>query len=460
MGKERVIIIGAGPAGYVAAIRASQLGGEVILVEKEEVGGTCLNRGCIPTKSLLTSARILNLVKNAQKFGIEVEKTSFNFSRIMERKSKIVNQLRGGVHYLLKNYKVKLIKGKASFLNSQKIRIETDKEKEEIEGRKIIIATGCEPSLPPELDTSNSLILTSREILKLKTLPESLLIIGGGVIGCEFASIFSELGTKITLVEMMERLLPNEDKRISLIIEKIFREKGIRILTKTRFKKMKRSGEEVKVQFDNGEEVSINKVLFSTGRKPLTFDLHLQNANLKRNQKGYISVDEKMQTNISGVYAAGDITGEPLLAHKAFAEGIVAAENALGVPSKMDSKAIPNCIFTSPEIGTVGLTIEQAKERGINIKLGRFSFSSNGKAQIQNETTGFVQLIFEKKSGKILGGQIVGPEATNLIHEIVLSIKWGLTVENMANTFHAHPTLSETIMEAARSALKKPIHSI
>jgi len=458
--KERIIIIGAGPAGYVAAIRAAQLGAEVTLVEKGKIGGTCLNRGCIPTKSLLTSCKILDLVKSAQEFGIEVEKIKFNFYQIMERKNKIVHQLRRGVRYLLENNKIKPIKGKASFLNSQRIEVKTDKGEEKIEGKKIIIATGCEPFLLPNIDTSHPLILTSREILELKELPENLLIIGGGVIGCEFASIFNRLGVKITIVEMMEHILPMEDKRISLLIERIFHQKGIKILTKTKLKRIIEYEEKIKVELDNGKEITAEKALICTGRKPKIYDLRLENTGLRINQKGYILVNEKMQTNVSGIYAAGDVTGEPLLAHKSFAEGIVAAENALGIESTMDYSAIPNCIFTSPEIGSVGLTIDKAKEKGMKIKVGRFSFLNNGKAQIQNETTGFVQLIAEEKNGKILGGQIVGPGATDLIHEVVLSIRWGLTLQNMANTFHAHPTLSEVIMEAARSALKKPIHSI
>ncbi len=460
MDKQKIIIIGAGPAGYVAAIRAAQLGAEVTLIEKGEIGGTCLNRGCISTKSLLSSGKILDLVRNAREFGIEVEKINFNFSRIMERKNKIVHQLRRGVRYLLDNNKIKLIKGKASFLNSQGIEIKTDEGKKKIETEKIIIATGCEPSLIPNIDTSHPLILTSREILELKELPENLLIVGGGVIGCEFASIFNGLGVKITMVEMTEHILPMEDKRISLLIERIFHQKGIKILTKTKLKRIIKYGEKIKAELDNGEEITIEKTLICTGRKPKTYDLHLENTGLRVNPKGYILVNEKMQTNVSGIYAAGDVTGEPLLAHKSFAEGIVAAENALGTESSMDYSAIPNCIFTSPEIGSVGLTIDKAKEKGIKIKVGRFSFLNSGKAQIKNETTGFVQLIAEEKNGKILGGQIVGPEATNLIHEVVLAIKWGLTLQNMANTFHAHPTLSEVIMEAARSALKKPIHSI
>jgi len=458
--KQRIIIIGAGPAGYVAAIRAAQLGAEVVLIEKEEIGGTCLNRGCIPTKSLLNSSKILNLVRNVQEFGIEVENINFNFHQMMERKNKIVHQVIRGVHYLLDYNKVKLIKGKASFLNSQEIEVKTDKGEEKIKGKKIIIATGSEPSLIPNIDISHPLILTSREILELKELPETLLIVGGGVIGCEFAYIFNELGVKITIAEMMEHILPMEDKRISLLIERTFHQKGIEIFTKTKLKKIKEYGEKIKAELDNGKEITIEKALICTGRKPKTHNLHLENTGLRINPRGYILVNKKMQTNVSGIYAAGDVTGEPLLAHKSFAEGIVAAENALGTESLMDYSAIPNCIFTSPEIGSVGLTIDKAREKGIKIKVGRFSFSNNGKAQIQNETAGFVQLIAEEKNGKILGGQIVGPEATNLIHEIVLAIRWGLTLENMGNTFHAHPTLSEVIIEAARSALKKPIHSI
>jgi dihydrolipoamide dehydrogenase len=455
----RIIIVGAGPAGYVAAIRAAQLGAEVSLIEEAQVGGTCLNRGCIPTKSLLASTETLSLIRGAKKLGIEVEGIKLDFTRMMERKNGIVSQLRKGVEYLLKANKVKLVKGKASFLNLHRIEVKTNEDKEKIEGDCTIMATGSKPILLPFIDFNHPAVLTSETTLELAQIPQSLLIVGAGVIGCEFASIFGPLGTQITMVEMMDRILPQEDKRISLMMKQILQKRGINIFTDTRLEEItdyEKDG--LTARLDNGERISTEKMLVCVGRSSYTEGLGLENLDLRLDQKGNITVNERMQTSEERVYAIGDVVGGYLLAHVAFEEGIVAAENALGLDSKIDYTSIPNCVFTSPQIGTVGLTLDKAREEGIEARIGRFPFSASGKAQALGEIDGFVQLVVEEENGRILGGQIIGLHAADLVHEIALAIRWELTVDEIGSTVHAHPTISEAVMEAAKKAQGKPIH--
>jgi len=459
MRKTEIAIIGAGSAGYVAAIRASQLGAETVLVEKNTVGGTCLNRGCIPTKSLLSSVEVLNLVRRAQEFGLEVDKVKPDLSSMVRRKNRIVDQLRRGVHYLLRANKVNLIQGRAQFLAPHRIKVDTPGGAEEIEARKVIIATGSRPLIPSFIDASHPQVLTSEEALKLDKAPQSLLIVGAGVIGCELGTIFSSLGSRITMVEMMDQILPTEDKRVSRQLERVFQKRGIKVLTGTKLEKITEYRQDgLLARLENGEELEVDKVLICIGRVPDAQELGLERLDLEVDEKGNIKVNERMETSVEGIYAAGDVIGEPLLAHVASREGIVATENALGINSRMDYRVVPHCIFTSPQIGTVGLSPDEAEEKGIKVKIGRFSFSANGKAQAMGETTGFVQIVAEGK--KILGAQIIGPQATELIHEMALAIKWGIDVEKLDQTIHAHPTLSEAIAEAALSAQGKSIHLI
>jgi len=461
LANTKIIIIGGGPGGYVAAIRAAQLGGDVTVIEEDKIGGTCLNRGCIPTKAILASVEILALLERAGQLGIEVEKVVPNFSRMMERKNKIVSQLRGGVDYLLKANKVKVIKGKASFLGSHSICIETEAGRKELEGEKIIIASGSKPILLPFLDSSHPAVLTSEEALELKEVPESLLIIGAGVIGCEFASIFNPLGTKITMVEMMEQILPTEDKRVAQVIERIFKKRGIDIFTRTKLEEITEYREDgITARLDKGGKIEAEKILICVGRSPRINNMGLETLSLKTNQKGTIVVNKKMETTQEGIYAIGDVVGGYLLAHVASEEGIIAAENATKLTSEIDYTSVPSCIFTSPEIGTVGLTPDEAEEKGMEVRIARFPFTACGKAHALGETDGFVQLIVRESDDRILGGQIVGSHAADLVHEIALAIRWGLTAEQLSSTIHAHPTLSEAIMEAARKAEKKPIHLI
>lgn len=459
MPNAKIIIIGGGPGGYVAAIRAAQLGADVTVIEEDKMGGTCLNRGCIPTKAILASVQTLALFERADQLGIEVEKVVPNFSRMMERKNRIVSQLRGGIDYLLKANKVKVIKGKANFLNSHSICVETEAGRKELEGEKIIIASGSKPILLPFLDSNHPAVLTSEQALELKEVPESLLIIGAGVIGCEFASIFNPLGTKITMIEMMKQILPTEDKRVAQTMERIFKKRGINIFTSTKLEEITEYREDgITAKLDKGEKIEAEKILICVGRSPRINNIGLEELSLKISREGTIFVNEKMETTQEGIYAIGDVVGGYLLAHVASEEGIIAAENATKLTSEIDYTSVPSCIFTSPEIGTVGLTPDEAEEKEMEVRIARFPFTACGKAHAIGETDGFVQLIVRESDHKILGGQIVGSHAADLVHEIALAIRWGLTAEQLSSTIHAHPTLSEAIMEAARKAEKKPIH--
>lgn len=459
MEKAQVVVIGAGPGGYVASIRAAQLGASVILVDKDKVGGTCLNRGCIPTKSLLASTHVLDVIREAEDFGVEVKGVQPDFPRMMERKKQVVAELRYGIRQLLKANKVKFTKGKAILASTRRISVTGDEGTEEIEADRIIISTGSVPVKPPIFDFAHDAVLTSDEALKLGEPPKSLLIVGAGVIGLEFACIFGSLGTEITVVEMMDQVLPTEEKTVAIQMQRILERRGIVFHIQTKLEGINEySPNGVTATLDNGEEIIAEKMLVCIGRRPNTKDLGLEDLGIDKDQTGNIIVNNKMETNVKDIYAIGDAVGGIMLAHVASAEGIVAAENAAGHESTMDYSAVPSCVYTSPEISSVGLTVDRAQAIGKNVKLGKFPFSASGKALAIGEDTGFVQVVIDEETDLVLGAQIIGPHATDLIAEIALAIRWGLTASQMATTIHAHPTLAESIMEAAEAAYGRAIH--
>lgn len=460
MEKAQVVVIGAGPGGYVASIRAAQLGASVVLVEKDKVGGTCLNRGCIPTKCLLASTHVLDVIREAEDFGVEVKGVQPNFSRMMERKEQVVAQLRQGIRQLLKANKVKFVKGEATLVSPRKIRVAGDQGTEEIEADKIIISTGSVPVKPPIFDFAHDAVLTSDEALKLGEPPKSLLIVGAGVIGLEFACVFSSLGTKITVVEMMDQVLPTEEKTVATQMQRILDRRGIVFHIQTRVEGIKEySSNGVTATLDNGEEIIAEKMLVSIGRRPNTRNLGLEDLGIDMDPAGNIIVNNKMETNVKGIYAIGDAVGGIMLAHVASAEGIVAAENAAGHEATLDYSAVPSCVYTTPEVSSVGLTVDKAQAIGKKVKLGKFPFAACGKALTIGEDTGFVQVVVEEETDLVLGAQIIGPHATDLIAEVALAVRWGLTVEQISTTIHAHPTLAESIMEAAEAACGRAIHT-
>jgi dihydrolipoamide dehydrogenase len=451
-----IIFLGAGPAGYQGAIRSAQLGAKVAVVEEREVGGVCLNRGCIPTKALNASVEILRLLRNARKFGIQSDSISIDFAQVMARKDKVVGLLRGGVEYLFRERAIHLFRGRGRFVSRSSVQVEGEGKSEEFRGKSFIIATGARPAVPSFFPSDSPLIMTSDECLSLSEIPESLLIVGGGAVGVEFASIFAELGSKVTLVEMMERLLPTEDRDLSLQLENSFRRRKIKVLTSNKVESIKCDEDKVKVLLAQGEEMTVSRVLVCTGRLPNTEGIGLEEIGVSISNS-WISVNERMETSIPGVYAAGDVIGPPLLAHVAFAEGIVAAENALGAKKSMDYRAIPHCIFANPELAAVGLTEDEAREK-YPVKVSIFPLKSLGMAQALGEWEGLVKMVAHAETDKVLGVHIVGHHASSIIAEAALAIQAGLKVKDIEDTIHAHPTMPEALLEAAQAIHDRAIH--
>ena len=456
----RVTIVGAGPGGYVAAIRAAQSGAEVTVIEESEVGGTCLNWGCIPTKTLIASAEVLHKTRNTEDFGLELSGTILpNIQKIMERKKKVVDTQVKGIRGLFKSWGIKLLEGRGVITNPKKIKVALkDGTTEEIDTDKIIIATGSRPAQIPVFPFDGKRILSSDHAINLDTIPKSLLIVGAGVIGCEFAFIYKEFGSEITMVEMMPRAVSTEDEEISAILERELKKKKIKLITNTSVQKVDIKEDGVSVLLSDGKSVEAEKVLVSIGRAVNSKNLGLEDVGVHTGKRGEIIVDEKMQTNIEGIYAIGDVVGGIMLAHLASKQGLVAAENAAGGSIIMKYDVIPAAIFTSPEIASVGLREHQVKEKGIKYKVGRFQFRALGKAHAMGEITGLFKIISEESTDKILGAHIIGPHASDLIHEVALAMEGGLTVRDISHTVHAHPTLSEGIMEAAEDVHGSAIH--
>lgn len=455
-----LIVLGAGPGGYVAAIRAAQLGVQPALVEERELGGTCLNRGCIPTKALLASAQAFENLKDAEKFGLTAKEVGFDWVKIYERKNQVVAQQVRGLGQLLKGHKVEIIPGRAEFSAPGTLTVtDAGGEKQEIKAPKIIIATGSEAARPAGLNIDGVNIFTSDEALTLTTQPQSLLIIGGGVVGCEFAGFFASLGTEVTIVEMLPQILPFEDPQVVRILAARFKKKGINIYTGTKVEDIKAAEGGVVSTISGGREIRTQKVLVSIGRKINSDHCGLEQAGVALEKKAVV-VNRRMETNVPGHYAIGDLTGKVLLAHAASAQGLVAAANALGQSREMDYGLIPSCIYTWPEIASVGFSEEAANNEGYQIKVGRFNFGANGKAAAIGEAEGFVKVVADQESDELLGVQIVGPHATDLIAEAVLALKARVKARELGDLIHAHPTLSEVVMEAAHDVHGVSIHKL
>jgi len=460
--KFDVVIIGGGPGGYVAAIRASQLGFKTALIEKDRVGGICLNWGCIPTKALLKSAELYNLMKRADEFGLKLENLAFDFKKVILRSRQVAERLTRGVEFLLKKNNVTKISGEGFILKQNVVGVKGDKDEMEIESRNIIIATGARPREIPGIKVDGKFIITSKEAMLLEEPPKSMIIIGAGAIGVEFAYFYNSFGTKITLIEMMPSILPNEDREITDILAKSFQKSGIEILTET--KVISAAQEDnlavVKIERRNGEEIlKADVALVAIGVRGNTDGIGLENVGVEV-ENTFIKVDKKTyKTNVDGIYAIGDVIGPPLLAHVASAEGIRCVENIAGVETlPVDYNGIPNCTYCIPQVASIGLTEQKAIELGYEIRVGRFPFRANGKALALGETEGMVKVIFDAKYGELLGAHIIGPEATELIAEFGVVKTLEGTAFEIAKTVHAHPTLSETLMEASADSLKEAIH--
>ena len=455
--KYDVAVIGAGPGGYVAAIRAAQSGKTVALIEKNFLGGTCLNVGCIPTKTLLANTDVLHKVRMAKEFGITTGAISFDYAQMKARKDKVVGDIRNSLGGLIKANKIEVIQGAAEFVSPKELKV-TGEKKQIIKAEKIIIATGSEPFDVPSFPCDHKRILNSTSVLELTELPKSIAIIGGGYIGCEFASLFAELDVQVTIFEAMPSIVALQGKTISDSLTKAFQKKGIVLQTGVKVAGIDTTESGVTVRLEGGNHADFDLALIAVGRKVVSDNLGLKKAGVKTSDRGAIEVDEKMETNVPGIYAIGDVTGIAMLAHVASHQAIVAADNAVGNTSAMHYHAIPAVIFTHPEIATVGMTLEEAKEKGYDAKVGSFPFQALGKAQAAMETDGFAQVIVDKKTNAILGAQVVGHEASALIAEMAIAINNELTLECVTETIHAHPTVAESWLEAALIAGDTPIH--
>ncbi len=453
-----VAVVGGGPGGYVAAIRASQLGQSVCLIEKDRLGGTCLNRGCIPTKSLVAGMEAFALAKRLGEFGVEAKDVSVDFPKMIARKNKIVSRLRAGVGFLLKRGKIKVIAGTGRLVAPGRISVHTSEGPEEIKADNIIIATGSRPLVFPAFGYHGDNVITSDEALDFQEVPESLLVVGGGVIGCELAFIFAGLGSKVTVVDVMPTVLPMEDPDVSGFIQASLKKHGIDVMCGVKIESITCGDGEATALLDSGQKLAAKKVLLSVGRRANSEGLGLEELGIEVNRRGEIMVNERMETNIQNIYAIGDVVGNIMLAHVASHEGTVAANNIAGHRSCMAYDAVPGAIFTRPEVASVGLNESQAKEQGIHVKIGKFPFMASGKALAMGQTDGFVKIIADADSDVILGAHIVGPGATDLIPEPTVAVRTEMTVREFTDTIHAHPTLAEALGEAALAVHGKAIH--
>ncbi|HDR7532554.1 dihydrolipoyl dehydrogenase [Bacillus sp. AY1-10] len=458
---SKLVVIGGGPAGYVAAITAAQNGKDVSLIDEADLGGTCLNVGCMPTKSLLESAEVHDIVRMANNYGVTLNKESISvdWKQMQARKSQIVTQLVQGIQYLMKKNKIKVIQGKAKFETDHRVRVTCGDKEYVVDGEQFIIAAGSEPTELPFVPFDGKWILNSSHAMSIDNIPKSLLIVGGGVIGCEFASIYSRLGTKVTIIEMAPQLLPGEDEDIANILREKLENDGVEIFTGAALKGLNNYKKQASFEYEGSiREANSEFVLISVGRKPRVQEIGLEKAGIQFSNKGIV-VNKHMQTNVSHIYAAGDVIGGIQLAHVAFHEGTTAALHASGEDVKVNYHAVPRCIYTAPEIASVGLSEKLAREQYGDILIGEFPFTANGKALIIGEQMGKVKVIVEPKYQEIVGISIIGPHATELIGQGTVMIHTEVTADIMRDYIAAHPTLSESIHEALLQAVGHAVHA-
>lgn len=452
-----IAVIGAGPGGYVAAIKAALKGKKVALIEKEALGGTCLNVGCIPTKTLIANAQILEKISKAKDFGIHIKEMSFDFAQMKARKDGVIKNIRTSLESLIKAHGITIFFGQAKFLSPKEIKVH-GQDKSVIKAEKIILATGSTTLDIPAFPCDHKNILNSTSILELTTLPKSLVVIGGGYIGCEFASLFAELGVKVTILEALDSILKAQGGSVASFLTQKFQEKGISIKTGVKVKSVTSLSDSASIELEDNSKIETDKVLVAIGRKIVSDTLDIGKAGLKPNKNGSITVNDKMETEVPGIYAIGDVTGKAMLAHVASHQGIVAAVNATQGSAYMHYHAVPAVIFTLPEIAMVGMTKEEALSKNYKVKEGVFPFQALGKSQATLETEGFAQVLSDESTGEILGALVIGHDASALIGEMALAIQNELTLDCITETIHAHPTVAESWLEAALIASDSPIH--
>lgn len=455
--KFDVVVLGSGPGGYPAAIRAAQHGKNVALIEAKQLGGTCLNRGCIPSKALIAGSDIVSQFSHASKFGIHFTDVTVDFTQLARHKDEVVDKMRTGLEGLIKANKITLIRGFGKFASANEIKVFGD-EPCTVVADHIIIATGSEPRNIPAFPFDYKKIHDSTSLLELKELPESIIIVGGGVIGCEFASLYATLGVKVTILELLPSIIATESKDVCETLTAAFTKRGIQVDTNVKVEKIDHTDKGILVTVFGGKTYEAQMALVAVGRSLNTQEIGLDKIGVAVLDNRMVSVNDKMETSIPGIYAVGDIASKWWLAHVASHQGIVAADNACGKNAHMSYQAIPSVIFTHPEIGTVGLSFDEAVRQGYKAKLGAFPFQALGKSQAALHTEGFAQIVIDEKTGQILGAQVVGFEAATLIAEMTLAITNELTVESLSETIHAHPTISEAWLEAAFLAEGLPLH--
>jgi dihydrolipoamide dehydrogenase len=458
-----VVVIGAGPGGYVAAIRAAQKGKSVICVEREKLGGVCLNVGCIPSKAMIHASTVVDRALDADEMGIGHGDITIDMQKMVAWKQKIVDRLTGGVGLLFKHHKVQHVAGEATFVTPTKISVKSSAGVEEIEAKDVIIATGSRPIELPAFKVDGVSVLGSTEALALSKVPNKILVIGGGYIGLEIGTFLRKLGSEVVVVEATNSLLPGQDPDLVAVVHRGLKKRKVDIHLEAfalRYEKLETGGVRVFVKTPKGEKTfDVDWILSTVGRRPNSENLGLEKIGVKV-EKGFILVDEQRRTNVPHVYAIGDVAGQPMLAHKASREGIVAAEVIAGMPSAADYRCVPAVIFTDPEIASVGMTEAEAKAKGYDPVVGKFPFTANGRALSINEAEGFAKIVADRKTDLVLGVHIVGPEASEIIAEGALAIEMAARVEDIAATIHAHPTLPEAVMEAAEAVHGLAIHAI
>jgi dihydrolipoamide dehydrogenase len=459
----QVLVIGGGPGGYVAAIRAAQLGRKVAVVERDRLGGVCLNWGCIPTKALLRNAEVLALAQRGEEFGLQIQGLTADYRKAQVRSRQVADRLTRGVAYLMRKNNITVVSGVARLRSATQIEVQaTDAGAAQLlEAEHIILATGSRERLLPGVTVDGRRVWTSYEALQVEAAPESLIIIGAGAVGVEFASVFATYGTHVTLIEMLPTLVPLEDPEIAAVLEDVFRKRGMQILTGTTVEKVEVSDRDVRVLASSPQgtqELSAAALLLAVGRAPNTEELGLEAVGVAV-ERGFVQVNGSQQTSISQIYAVGDMTGPPLLAHKAMAEGVIAAEHLTGqAPRPLERTQIPNCTYCNPQVASIGVTERRAREAGREVKVGKFPFRASGRALAMAETEGLVKLVADAQFGEILGVHIVGPEATEMIAEVAALKTLEATLDELFLTVHAHPTLAEALLEAALAADGRAVH--
>jgi dihydrolipoamide dehydrogenase len=460
-----VIVLGAGPGGYVCAIRAAQLGLKTAIVDKQWLGGVCLNVGCIPSKALLRNAEIAHILQERGKdFGFSFDNLQLDYSAAVKRSRQVSERLVKGVGFLMRKNKIDVHMGMGKLTGRDTITVTgEDGNTTELKGKNIVIASGASSTVPPGWEVDGEKVLTYLEAILQEKRPESAIIIGAGPIGVEFATVWHSYGTEVTILEMLPHLVPLEDEEVSVELEKNFKRRGIKFLTGHKVEALEatESGVQVKVSGKDGEKtLEAEQALIAIGFKPNTNDLGLEEAGVKLSERGFIEIDQRMATNVPGLWAIGDVTGKLLLAHVASAQGIICAENIAGAETvTLDYEMMPRATYCQPQVASFGITESQALERGHEIKVGKFLFQPNGKALGMGEPAGFVKIVTDARYGEILGAHLIGPEVTELLPELTLAQMMELTPEQIARNVHAHPTLSEVIMEAAHAAEGEPLHA-